>query len=1128
MNETKPISTAFQQGNTIMTSTLFWRLIWKEYRVQRSLWLALLVAVALLQWMVISMSHIRDAGVWFGLVAIGGFLGWFYALGAGAISFAADREDGTQIRLVTMACPAGLSVLAKLLFGCVTTFLFFGCALVMATWLAPPHANEEMARQIETQAGAIATIVFFSEMLALLMGMLSSLVVQRVLVALLLGGAACAIVESFLFAIALGENPASPEHGLWMFSAAIGLTSILLLFAICWLARGWMNRDFVAGPTVRQRRWWPRLRFVQVRDDGTLIIPLDSDIEERCAVPTVAQALVTRMPSRLRWWSMWLYGSRRQREWRFLVWRELVESRWLFCCGLLVLWLLSLINWGSFHRNTSMAVWTRSPWVAISLFAAGACGFMTFRQEQSGQQFLWLTQRGVSPVTVWLSKQIAWGWRLAQSLIVLNALPVIADVRLWLRHVFGAGENWGVASHWNPAVGQFQVGPNADDLLSVPSLLLAYFAVGQAASLLVKRTVVSFFVACIGGAVLTGWVSVLVRFEVPVVLTALPLSIALVMATFSHCRPWMMERVTISSSARVAVSVLMGLALACGLTWFHRVHEIPEVANAAGAPNASVLPEPALFGSWCEPHQQLAKSHDEMAAMLQPLTEIEQQTAEAYRQAYAQIARRPADEPREALRVAAQPVTDEQQIRQELRDRQPIIAELTKATAQRQCAFGTPQTLYWESSTAQRLRSEIHTLIRFLRDTAAKDLRVDDPQAALDKHLLALAVCVDVSRRANVRLDGRDTVHLILSDLRQWVAHPQVTTQMVDQAIAGVTDVLQRMPTPEAFRVAEAAYTQSILDGDFGDWLIDRHAALQNIPMPPAEQFVLHSISRLPGETERLRRLVRWRQEHIRQLNADFAASCRAATFTAAESRWTQTTLALKYHDLRHWVQSTPIARVLPAANFEELQQLHLSLATEARTTILMLALVDEHRGQPAPLTLDVRRSLPVSVLDPATGKSFDWWPHGLPIKCERSGLTTPGFELPPERPFLVSGFSFDRPLVLRRIRYVAEPLPMPGMPAGGGFAPGSSGTPPLPESINPPPENPPTTEELLSSQFVLEARPSLSTLMQGGHGFGQVFAFPPDVFAPRDALTLPAWLPRIVPEPEFRARDLQNHIDEQ
>lgn len=1106
-----------------MTSTLFWRLIWKEYRVQRSLWMALLVAVAVLQWLVVTLSYPRDAGVWFGLVAIGGFLGWFYALGAGAISFAADREDDTQIRLVTMACPAGLSVVAKVLFGSIATLLFFGCSLVLATMLAPPHENAELTRQVVSQAAEIAAIVIFSEMLALLAGMVSSLLVQRVLLALLLGGVACAIVESFLFAIVIGENPTSPQRAVVMFSGVVGLTSVLLMFVIWQLARGWLNRDFVAGPAIRQRSWWPRVRFVHVRDDGTLIVPLDGDIEQRCVVPTVAQALATRTPARLRWWSIWLYGGRRQREWRFLVWREFMESRWLFSCGLLLLWLMSLTNLGAFHGNLNLAAWTRSPWVALSLFAALACGFMTFRQEQSGQQFLLLTQRGLSPVTVWLSKQVAWGWRLALSFAVLNAAPALADARLWLRHLFGAGENWVVASQWNPSVGQFQVVPNADDLLSVPSLLLAYFAIGQAASLLVRRTVVSFFVACIGGAMLTGWVSVLVRFEVPVVLTALPLSVALVAATFGHCRPWMMERITISSGARVVISVLAGLVVAFGLTWFHRVHEIPEVM--ADTP-ALAVPEPswpALFGSWSETHPQPRDAHHDIAALLQPVTAQEKQTADEYRQVFAKMARFSSDEQREVPRAEASPLTDQQRLQHELSDRQLLCAELHALATRKQCAFGPPQALHWESASAQRIHSEVQTAVLFLQATAAKELQFNHAQAALDKYLLALAVCVDASRRANIRVDGRDTFRLVLSDLRQWVAHPDVTAAMVDQAIAGVTDFLRQMPTPEAFRVAEVAYLQGILDGDFAGWLIDRHAVIQNTSLHPAEQFVLHSISRLPGETERLKRLVRWRDEHVRRLNADFAATCRAATFTQAEVRWSQSTLAMKYVDLNRWVQTTPIARVLPATNFEDLQQMHLDLATEARVTILMLALVDEHRGQQAPLTLNVRRNLSASVLDPATGKPFDWWPHGLPLKCDRSGLVATAFDFAPERPFLVSSLSFDRPLLLRRIKFVAEPLTMPGMAMGGGPPPAFGGTPSLPESAEQPPQNPLTTDELLSSHFVLEARLSPAALSRGGQRFVTVFAFPPSVFALREAVRPPAWLQRVASEPEYRVLELNN-----
>src|SRR5262245_51914345 len=94
-----------------MNQTIFWRIVWKEYRAQRGLWLAALGAALMMQlglWLFVGYG---DAvyGVAFVLPA-------FFALGSAAVLFAAEREERTADFLRVLPSPPGAVLAGKLLF----------------------------------------------------------------------------------------------------------------------------------------------------------------------------------------------------------------------------------------------------------------------------------------------------------------------------------------------------------------------------------------------------------------------------------------------------------------------------------------------------------------------------------------------------------------------------------------------------------------------------------------------------------------------------------------------------------------------------------------------------------------------------------------------------------------------------------------------------------------------------------------------------------------------------------------------------------------------------------------------------------------------------------------------------
>ena len=110
-----------------MTAAIVKRLLWKEYRVQRGLWLALLLISVGMQVLVFFMlsSPTNLGPPLFGtLIGLGMLPAGFYTMGCGCVTFASEREDDTHIRAVSMVYPPALTLLLKMLFGIVTTLAF--------------------------------------------------------------------------------------------------------------------------------------------------------------------------------------------------------------------------------------------------------------------------------------------------------------------------------------------------------------------------------------------------------------------------------------------------------------------------------------------------------------------------------------------------------------------------------------------------------------------------------------------------------------------------------------------------------------------------------------------------------------------------------------------------------------------------------------------------------------------------------------------------------------------------------------------------------------------------------------------------------------------------------------------
>lgn len=1080
-----------------MSTRVLQRLIWKEYRTQRSLWLALLVAAVGIQLLMLMVSTGPSGDLDGAMFAVGILMAGFFALGSGAISFASEREDDTHIRLVSMTAPAGMTLISKFATSLFATLCFVIVATCSARLLT---GDSPLSRVSDPNVPALLAFLGANCLCALSCGVLCSLFFRRVITALVVGGILHAVTSSIIFSASHaggGDSSSVPKASIAMCIVCLAIWGVNYLIAL-----GWLRRDFVAGPMIKPRWRFPRIRFVQIQRDGTIIVPIESSTLEELPVLNPEFAASRPAPRAFRRWRWWLFGGRGQQLFRFLVWRELVETRLWFWLGLGFLFMTNWTSYGGWQNlvayhpvhSTTVREWIAyHAWLAHWLIAL-ACGWMTFRREQTDHHYLLLTYRGTPARTVWMSKQLVWLVRMTVAVAAIHGIAILGST-----NSHPIGEHFLSVSTFFE---QWPYPPSSYDsyvrtpisvrgLFDVAIALLGVFAVGQAFSLFVRKAVVSAFFAWIAAMLLAFWIATTGALGVPLIVTTLPLALALFVATSSYCRNWMMDRTGVRVVATPACLAIVGFSLSLAGTGLFRMTEIPVVEPIRD--QARLFNSPLTTGD--SPATQSAR-------LLDPLTASEKETAARYRQAIADFKAQSASANDPTAAANGQAPADG--------SLDPKLLQFLLETAERpDCAFWHPLEQKFELPDT-KLVSDLSVLIQRVLDSANQPLTPDakdeDVRAALRTQLAAFSMCRHLMGRAP-RLGQHGFVYTrgVLKSLRDWAAQPVVTRELVDDAVAKLFKIRQEMPTAEAFRVSEVAYRGKLLEGDPADW-IDRSnvtaARLQH--SNPLGFIALQLGISLPGERERLRRLLAHGASQVAARN--FAVEGRHGVASRLRPFLSQTREASEAH--QRWFQTTPLLRALfdrsdLPVTIQQADDLLMDVHFEVdlRATVAAMYLVVDRRGKEAPLTLDealLKTAWPLA--DPWTGLPFDWYPDGLPVKV----LDQAGFEVASGTPLLVSGGGEEVSITLLQDE------------AGGAGAVGAStaaGIPGATPDVAPPAavgENPSVAVEAPT------AHRTVSYSVRYASKLGRttsdtrpiIIPLPGGVFKPRET---PAWTARVV-----------------
>lgn len=346
-------------GYGTMNTTIFWRLVWKEYRQQRALWTAIALAGLIFQVAVLVYCALYGvSGLPDKMFTVALSVPILYSLGCGAALFAGEHEAETFSFQQALPVAAGRVFMAKVVFGLLSALALFPVlwllAYAMTSWKLP-DATWHLQLWV---GGVVATIE------VLIWALLGSLILRRVLPAAVVSGVVAVLLGySSLVSVMLFGGLFQPQLDSYFLTLPLRSLCALVGFLVAIkFGRSWFDEHATGWRTVR------------------------SGMSAKVARSTRAAKATSLAPMRCLLWQTWR------------------QSR------ATILWLVGgyfvLAIWFTLTNNQG------PDWEAVFVFLpflATALGASMFWSDQQGQQYHFFTERGVRPRWVWLSRQFVRG-----------------------------------------------------------------------------------------------------------------------------------------------------------------------------------------------------------------------------------------------------------------------------------------------------------------------------------------------------------------------------------------------------------------------------------------------------------------------------------------------------------------------------------------------------------------------------------------------------------------------------------------------------------------------------------------------------------------------------------------------
>lgn len=508
-------------------SPQFLRILWKEHRAQKSLWIALACGLLLIHGLILfSWSGVRTENDGLRTVMTGSTIVVFYCylLAAISIAFAGEEDEGTVLWLRQLPMKTGQLFWPKLLV-CITGAIgiaAIGATSAIATSLLkglnlPTASNDE-----------IVILVGYMFVAILISSLFWSLTCRNVFLSL---GLSAVPIGVCLWAF--DQQPA-PE-GLWIAASILVVGSVLIY--------------------VKARRWHRGLRAVSKQSER---------------VAWIAKLKPAWLPT----WAGWLRSAAIQptilrRTIGVLLWRE---------CRLAI---PRGIRWMVIGLVAVVLRVSEIPELPIAAFAVCLTiiefGLQTSRHDQRQLNGLFWSHRGVSPILVWLSRQFVW----LSALLIITTTIFAVDSIAWQNNRPGINRT-GMANLLQEIRVPHLYGED-DFAVENQSLQTQFYYCwvvgGFFLSSLISCWVRPLIAALVASLAMIAWAVFLgncIRWDIPIVLSALPAITMFIAAAVLSRRHWMdrrwSARIAIKRSAAIGLSMLTLLATA--FVW--RAVQVPD------------------------------------------------------------------------------------------------------------------------------------------------------------------------------------------------------------------------------------------------------------------------------------------------------------------------------------------------------------------------------------------------------------------------------------------------------------------------------------------------------------------------------------------------------------------------